>query len=1112
MTTKHNNSVSQDGLVAEVIAAYVQAVEARETPDRDSIVAAHPEIAQELVQFFADQDQFDRLLSPFRGARHSPTTWFHGSSSATSVGPVEHPLRSFGDYELVEEIARGGMGVVFRARNVRLERAVALKMILSGHLATAADVHRFRIEAENAAQLDHPNIVPLYEIGEHEGQHYFTMRLIEGGSLAGQITRFAYIPRAAAELLATVARAVHYAHQRGILHRDLKPANILLDGSGRPHVTDFGLAKRLVGEGDLASSTAIVGTPSYMAPEQASGKKGFGTAIDVFSLGAILYELLTGRSPFGADTPFDTLLQVVQKEPERPGMLNPRVDRDLETICLKCLAKEPESRYGSAEALAEDLERWLAGEPIRARRIGAAERLLKWARRRPSMAALVVVSGLAAVAPVVALGFGFVAVSAEKSRTVGALVKYKQALEDEQSALREMRQNAYYQTIALAAPEIRANNVRRADQLLDACLPELRRWEWGVLKRLTHAESRSLDFPAEPAAMAQSGDGRLLAAAWGPLGEPGTVVIWDAGSGRLIRSFRGHDDAVTGLAVDPAGARLATAGHDRTVRIWDVATGRPIRALRGHLLGASCVAFSHDGRLVASAGEDQLIKLWDATSGAERRTLFGHTASIWAIAFSRDGSLLASAGGDRTIKLWDLGGGSEVRTLRGHTGLVHGVVFSRDGRLVASAGYDGTARVWNTATGRELVTFRGHSRFVTGVSFSPDGHHVGSSSLDGTIMVWESASGEVVANLRGHAGGVWGVDFDHDGRRLASFGEDRSVKMWDLPTLALGSALHAGRMPIYQSDLRADGRRLAIVRGEPSQAERSAVEVWDISTGRSVLSHSVGGDHRGTIALSPDGSLVAVAELDGHDERVDIRAVDGGAVKWSLKRPLVPVSAMALSPDGRRLAIMGKARGAVIWDMTGDHQLRLRDEQAAENGDGSSSTRLLMFDPEGRRLVLPGHDLDDPAQPALIVFDAATGEARLSIRDATAPLAFSHDGSRLIAAAAEDGGRDAVVFKVDRGGLILRLRGHSGPVVAAAFSREGARIVTSSRDGTVKVWDTAGRELLTLADSGRVPVQLQFSPDGSRLVGVDDQANVLTWEAGPPGSSDSRDPPPTANP
>jgi serine/threonine-protein kinase len=276
MTATPRNSVPRDGRLSEVIAAYLQAVEAGATPDREAILAANPDFAGELAEFFADQQEFDRLLSSFRG--DSPlTTRFRGSSSSGSAAPGRWPSGCFGDYELIEEIARGGMGVVFKARHTRLDRTVALKMILAGRLATPADVRRFRVEAENAARLDHPHIVPLLEVGEHGGHHYFTMRLIEGGNLAGQVERFRDDPRAAVGLIATVARAVHYAHQRGVLHRDLKPANILLDGSGRPHITDFGLAKRLAGEGEPPSSTAIVGTPSYMAPEQALGKAVLST-------------------------------------------------------------------------------------------------------------------------------------------------------------------------------------------------------------------------------------------------------------------------------------------------------------------------------------------------------------------------------------------------------------------------------------------------------------------------------------------------------------------------------------------------------------------------------------------------------------------------------------------------------------------------------------------------------------------------------------------------------------------------------------------------------------------------------------------------------------------
>jgi serine/threonine protein kinase len=334
-------------------------------------------------------------------------------------------IRSFGDYELLEEIARGGMGVVFKARQVSLNRVVALKMILAGQLATSRDVQRFYNEAENAAQLDHPNIVPIYDVGEHEGQHYFSMKLIENGSLGSHL-QVPTLPdggrnigrpgapppfpdsRRIAQFMVAVAHAVHYAHQRGILHRDLKPGNILIDGDLHPHVTDFGLSRRLEVQHSLSPSGAVVGTPSYMAPEQARGEKGLSVAADVYSVGAVLYELLSGRPPFRGETPLDTLQQVMEKDPDHPRTFNPNADRDLSAIALKCLQKKPAERYESADALVQELERWLRGEPTKARPPSLAGQALRWFRRNASTAVGIIALGtfVGSLVPLIPISLG----------------------------------------------------------------------------------------------------------------------------------------------------------------------------------------------------------------------------------------------------------------------------------------------------------------------------------------------------------------------------------------------------------------------------------------------------------------------------------------------------------------------------------------------------------------------------------------------------------------------------------------------------------------------------------------------------------------------------------
>ena len=458
--------------------------------------------------------------------RKRPAETHSAEYSTTPQVPVQEPLdpfpgRIFGDYEILERIARGGMGVVYKARQISLNRLVALKIIPGSELANPVERQRFRIEVEAAASIDHPRIVPIYEVGEHDGYYFYSMRLIEGGNLAQHMARYRDDHRAAARLIISAARGIHYAHQRGILHRDLKPANILLDKDGRPHVADFGVAKHLHGqvttdsgepppprsaasaqwdasadpaadsrrsrpgsrELDLTQVGEIVGTPSYMAPEQASGKKGVVTvAADIYSLGAILYEMLTGRPPFKGPTRMATVRQVLTERPVPPRQLNPRIDRDLECICLKCLEREPQNRYPSAEALAEDLERWLAGEPILVASRSWWYRTLKWVKRRPTMAALVT-----ATAIVTGLGLAGVTWQARLAHSQAerawsaelALLREREQLR--QARARQQRQ----QTLRLvqdAFHSFQQGDYYSALMLLEQIPVEQRRWEWRLVQ------------------------------------------------------------------------------------------------------------------------------------------------------------------------------------------------------------------------------------------------------------------------------------------------------------------------------------------------------------------------------------------------------------------------------------------------------------------------------------------------------------------------------------------------------------------------------------------------------------------------------------------------------
>ncbi|MCI0462936.1 MAG: protein kinase [Gemmataceae bacterium] len=897
-----------------------------------------------------------------------------------------------------------------------------------------------------------------------------------------------------------VAEALAYAHSQGILHRDIKPSNLLLDTQGNVWVTDFGLAKAADSQ-DLTHSGDIVGTVRYLAPERFQGKADARS--DLYALGLTLYELLTLRSAFDESDRNKLIAQVMHAEPPRPRQLNPDMPRDLETIILKTLEHEPARRYANATELADDLKRFVAGEPIRARRVSAWQRLVLWARRRPAVAALIAVSGVAALA-VVAVVVG----SVYNTRLQRALDDTEQARQEAEQARQEeadQRQKAakalakettlrYFNRILLAEREWWANNVGRTRQLLDDCPPDRRGWEWKYLRRL--CESDLLTFTGA-SSVAFSPDGQHLATA-GRDKTDKTVQIRDAATGKVLRTLLGHTLRVRMVSFSPDGQRLAsvTGGvvdlGPAEVMVWDVATSQPIRTFNSKET-LSSVAFSPDGRYLAwgtrAYGKPGEVKVWDVMT-QEVRTFGRHAGRVSAVAFSPDGKRLASAcipgsdpslrNGPGEIKVWDATNGQQLWTPRGPLRGIGAVAFSPDGQRLASTSYDGTVKVWDATTGQEVFTLRGHTDGVNSVAFSPDGQRLASTSDDATVKVWDATTGKEIFTLRGHTGVVQDLAFSRDGERLASVSHDGTVKVWDPMAEQEALTLRGHRGQVTCLAFHPDGSRLAAA----GSVRRLAIQIADPATGQELqLLHGAAGDVW-SLAFSPDGRRLAAGTAAG---RVVVWDCTTGQIVHRLRAHRVAGGMMgvAFSPDGKYLASGGWDQTVKIWDATSGQELR------SLTGHTDYVLRVA-FSPDGRRLA--SASLDKTAK----VWDVTTGQELRTLTghtDVVVRAVFSPDG-RSLASASDD--RTVKLWDLTTSQEPRTLYAHPSVVRDVAFSPDGQLLATASFDRTVKVWDVPTlQEVLTLRGHTDRVWAVAFSPDGQRLAsgGVDETVKV--WEVTP---------------
>jgi WD40 repeat protein/serine/threonine protein kinase len=1101
-----------------------------------------------------------------------------GDTEATiHTASQETPGTIIGPYKLLQQIGEGGMGVVWMAEQTQpVKRKVALKVIKPG-MDSRQVIARFEAERQALAMMDHVNIARVLDAGATEaGRPYFVMELVHGVPITRYCDEHHLTPRERLELFVPVCHAVQHAHQKGIIHRDIKPSNVMVtlyDGKPVPKVIDFGVAKateqKLTEQTLFTAYGALIGTLEYMSPEQAeTSALGVDTRSDIYSLGVLLYELLTGSTPLDRkrvkQAAYAEILRMIkEEEPPRPSTrlsnsgealatisaqrntesskLSKMMRGELDWIVMKTLEKDRNRRYETANGFAQDIQRYLNDEPVQACPPTAWYRFQKFARRNKAALATTLAAFL-----LVLLGGAGLAVSnvlirqetdAKNEALTAKLIAQEDRTKEEKkradaentraAALDKWRQTAAYLQIALTFNEYRANNLGRAEEMLDGCPADLRKWEWHYLKRLCHSELSSIAVGSpknvRPRLTALTPGADRLAYV-----DLNVVHIHDSATGKILFSFPivGHQPQQ--LIISRDGKLLATGGIDKgqdAIHVWDAVSGKEIAVLKGltKLRGFWSLAFSPDAGTVAGADRRGSLFLWDVATGTEQFRVAVHTVpnakpnDNWnKVAFSPDGKQLVTASDeDGEVKIWHAENGKVVKSLGRGEGFAD-VAFSPKGTWVAAVGRhanvrvpDLSVRVWDLKTGQVRHVLRGHTGPVLGLAFSPDEKLIATASADTTVRIWDLNTGRENGAYRGHPFGAHSVAFTPDGKRVVVLSGDRVLKTWDATRgpealkLATRSSVHAAFSP--------DSRHVAAAASHVTKFDYMAI-IWDTATGAELNAFGDKNEMMHQLAYSPDGKFIAAANAGRNDGWV--RVWDLAAGKRHRRFPdeklgvIGPCFTVAYSPDGTLLAAGGADRLVHVWETaTGAERFTLTGHPRTLSG--------LAFSRDGSRLAsatggitwnadFSGKDplklkSDNEQGPSDVkVWDTRTGKELLSLALPPRPqgLALSPDG-RLVAVTATD--KTVRLYDVGTGKEVLVLKGHSHPPWAVAFSPDGTRVVTGGGfDESVRLWDAkTGEEILTLACSQMVS-GVAFSPDGHKIVAVSQVDDVVfVWDATP---------------